>query len=256
MEDEALVSVIMPVHNSAVLLREAATSVLQQTYAQLEIWLVDDCSTDDSWQLMQTLAQEDCRVQLIRLESNGGAAAARNHGIHAARGRYIAFLDADDLWLPQKLERQIAFMQQHHSPLSCAAYAWMDAKGNPTGKTIRVPARISYRKLLRYNSIGCLTAMYDTQICGKQFMPNTPQRHDWGLWLSITRQFGPATGLQEVLAQYRTGSHSLSSNKWKAARHNWTILREHEQKSMPVAIWYYLQFLLFKSLKYLNITSI
>lgn len=256
MEDDNLVSVIMPVHNSAAVLQDAVSSVLRQTYPTLQIWLIDDCSTDNSREVMEALAAEDERIRLIRLDVNRGAATARNAGIEAANGRYIAFLDADDIWLPDKLEKQIAFMQTKKVPLSCTAYAWMDSNGNTTGKTIGVPATISYKKLLRFNSIGCLTAVYDTQICGKQLMPDTPQRHDWGLWLAITRQFGPAAGLPEVLAQYRTGGHSLSSNKWKAARHNWTILREYENKSLPLATWYYLQFLLFKGLKYLNITSI
>lgn len=252
---EELVSVIMPVYNGEHYLKDAATSVLQQSWRNLELLLIDDNSTDDSRRIMLELAEDD-RVRCIYMPTNKGAAGARNAGIQEAKGRFIAFLDTDDKWTHDKLERQIPFMMREKVALSFTAYDWMNEQGIPTGRTIHAPAYTNHKKLLRFNSIGCLTAVYDTAVCGKVYMPNTPQRHDWGLWLAITRQFGPGAGLDEVLACYRVSKHSLSGNKFRSSRFNWIILREHEKLSWPVAAYYYTLFIVFKLLKYTNISRL
>ena len=252
--DEPLVSVIIPVYNAEHYLRSSVQSVLDQSWKQLEILLIDDCSTDNSREIMLELSVHP-NIRSIYMPVNSGAAATRNAGILEATGRFIAFLDADDRWMPDKLERQIPFMMREKCALTCTAYDWVEANGAPAGRTIHTPQTITHRDLLKHNSIGCLTAVYDTTICGKLYMPDTPQRHDWGLWLSITRQFGPAKGLDLVLAAYRLHDQSLSRNKLRSARYNWIILREHEGLSRPVAAWYYLHFLIRKSWKYLGWNS-
>jgi teichuronic acid biosynthesis glycosyltransferase TuaG len=250
-----LVSVIMPVYNGERYLKAAAQSVLSQTWQNLELLLIDDGSTDDSRSVMLELAADE-RVRCIYLPANKGAAGARNAGILEAKGRFIAFLDTDDTWTHDKLERQIPFMMSEKVALSFTAYDWMNEQGIPTGRTIQAPAHTNHKKLLRFNSIGCLTAIYDTAVCGKMYMPNTPQRHDWGLWLAITRQFGSASGLNQVLACYRVSKHSLSGNKLRSSRYNWMILRKYEKLSWPVAVWYYSLFIVFKFLKYINLTRL
>jgi glycosyltransferase involved in cell wall biosynthesis len=246
------VSVIVPVFNNELHLQEAVNSILEQTYRELEILIIDDCSTDRSREIIEDLTKTDNRIKPIYLSKNSGAAAARNEGIKQSTGRYIAFLDSDDLWLPQKLEKQIEFAKANMAPLTFTSYQWKP-KEETDSSIINSYKSVNYKNLLKYNCIGCLTAMYDTQICGKQYMPNTPQRHDWGLWLAITRQFGPAKGLEEVHAIYRTGHNSLSSNKWKSAKYNWVILREYEHQSLISAVYYYLYFVVNKTLKYIRL---
>lgn len=250
--EEGKVSVIMPVYNNDRHVGEAVRSVLAQSYTHLEIMLVDDHSTDDSRREMIALAETDDRIRCIFLPFNKGAAEARNEGIKTADGQYIAFLDTDDTWLPDKLEKQLVFIKETKAPLVFSAYRWRK-ESMDDGPVIKAKGKVSYSQLLYQNSIGCLTALYDRKVCGTQFMPDTKQRHDWGLWLAITRQFGPARGQNEVLAEYRTGQTSLSSNKWKAARYNWEILRKHERLGVLPASYYFLSFLINKGWKYLRL---
>lgn len=240
---EQLVSIITPVYNAARFVRETIASVQAQTYTAWEMWLVDDGSSDDSWKIITEIAAIDPRIQVIRLEKNSGAAVARNTAIRQARGRYIAFLDADDMWMPDKLMRQIAFMQESGCALSYTAYYVMNEAGQNTGTIIHCPAKLTYRKLLMENRIGCLTAVMDVSQCGKLEMPLIQKRQDYGLWLSILRKGLRAEGIDEPMARYRKYSASLSGNKWKTIGYNWTLLRDHQGLSTPVAAWYFVLFL-------------
>jgi teichuronic acid biosynthesis glycosyltransferase TuaG len=223
-----LVSVITPVHNLADHLAAAVNSVLAQTYGDWEMILVDDCSTDNSVAVASGFIARDTRVKLIRLDKNSGAAVARNTAIAGAQGRYIAFLDGDDLWQPDKLQKQLAFMRQNNSAFSYTAYRIIDEHGKELS-VFRVPGEISYRDLLRTNVIGCSTAMYDAGKLGKVYMPAIRKRQDFGLWLFLTRTGGAAHGLPEPLTSYRLRSTSLSSNKFYAAWHVWKLYREVER---------------------------
>ena len=222
-----LVSVVTPVWNAAATLPAAVASVRAQSLADWELILVDDASTDGSRELARGLAAGDPRIRLIERATNGGAAAARNDAIRAARGRLVAFLDADDRWYPEKLARQAEFMAEHGHALVFSAYRRVDAAGRPLG-VVRPPPRVSREQLLRGNVIGCLTAVYDSAVFGRAEMPEIRRRQDYGLWLRLLRQVAYAHALPEVLADYRVRPASLSGGKLAAARATWTLYREVE----------------------------
>ncbi len=232
------VSIIMPLHNSARFLDETVRSVQAQTFTGWELIAVDDCSTDDSAARMQGYAERDERIRLIRLTANRGAAVARNTAIEAARGRYIAFLDSDDLWLPAKLQVQLEFMQRSGAAFSYTGYEKIDEAGRPLGE-VCVPARVAYRDLLKTCVIGCLTAVYDTAQLGRISMPEIRKRQDFGLWLRLLKKVDHAHGLQVPLARYRVRSDSISANKLSAAHYTWKLYREVEQLGLPASFYYF-----------------
>lgn len=168
-----LVSVIMPAYNTADFIAQSINSVLAQRFTNWELIVVDDCSTDNTVQVVQQF--NDARVRLVQNQHNLGGAGSRNKAIEVARGRYLAFLDADDLWADTKLEQQLAFMQQHKIGFSFTGYATITEQGEVMD-TLAVPAKVSFKQLLKHNYIGCLTAMYDTAPFGKIYMPLVRKR--------------------------------------------------------------------------------
>lgn len=234
-------SIICPLFNSEQYIDQMIQSVLGQSYGQWELIIVDDCSTDSSIEQVTKFLSADKRIKLIQLESNSGAAVARNRAIEMAKGRYIAFLDSDDLWLPNKLEKQIAFMQQNQVAFSYSAYQQIDEQGNVL-KVMTVPERVSYSDILKSNSIGCLTAIYDTEYFGKVDMPLIRKRQDLGLWLKLLELTPYAYGLQENLAQYRVHSNSISANKLSAAKYQWQLYREVLGFNLFKSAYYFLHY--------------
>lgn len=233
-----LVSIISPLFNSERFIPDLVASVQAQSFSDWEMILVDDCSSDGSVAIAEAFVAVDARVKLIKLDVNSGAAVARNAGIKAAQGRYIAFLDSDDVWLPTKLEKQLEFMRRGDIAFSYCAYEKIDEEGEVFGR-VGVPRKVSYRGLLKVCVIGCLTAMYDTEKVGKVYMPLIRKRQDLGLWLRILRKVPYAHGLPDVLARYRVRSDSISANKRVAARYTWQLYREHEQLSFLVSLYYF-----------------
>ncbi|MER5780193.1 glycosyltransferase family 2 protein [Streptomyces mobaraensis] len=239
-----LVSVVMPVHNSAATLGPSVRSVLAQTHTDLELLITDDASTDNSMDMLRDLAHQDERVLAEEAPEQGGAGRARNLAMERARGTYVAFLDSDDLWLPEKLERQLAFAKTGDAPLTYTSYYKMDADYAdeaadfvPNGRVVPARPRVDYPALLRRDYIGALTAMYDRTVLGTRLMPEMPKRQDYALWLSILRDGFEARGLTEPLAVYRAGRPgSLSSNKVSLVRYNWMLYREHERVSVPCSV--------------------
>lgn len=227
------VSVLMPVYNAARTLPRAVASLHAQDFADWELILSDDASTDRSWARAQELAGADTRIRAIRAETNGGAARARNAALDAARGRYIAFLDADDAWLPEKLSRQLGAMQSQGAALSYTGY-WR-VRPDGTRQEVRVPASVDYAGLLRGNIIGCLTAVYDSAALGKVPMPDIRRRQDYGLWLKILKRIPQAHGLPEPLALYHQSAGSLSSSKLSAQVDTWRLYRQIEGLSRTKA---------------------
>ena len=220
------VSVVMPLHNAADRVEAGVRSVLGQSLAAWELLVVDDASTDDSVARVEALAAGDARVRVLRLERNGGPAVARNAGIREARGRYIAFLDSDDAWAPEKLARQLALMERG-AVFSFTAMERFDEQGNRLA-VAGVPERVGYEELLKTNYIGCSTAMYDTRFFGKVEMPLIDRRQDYGLWLRLLKQVEFAYGLNEPLVRYAVRSGSVSSNKLTTAGYTWRVYRELE----------------------------
>lgn len=233
-----IASIITPSHNCAPFISETICSVLNQSFSDWEMIVVDDCSTDESVEVIQSFVEQDSRIRLIQLSKNTGAAVARNTAIEAANGRYIAFLDSDDLWLPNKLETQLQFMQDKDIAFSYSAYEKVDEQGQPLG-LMGVPDKVNYDQLLKCCVIGCLTAIYDTHKLGKVYMPLIRKRQDFGLWLRLLSKVDYAYGIQQPLAQYRVRSGSISSKKSNAAAYTWRLYREVEQLNLLKASYYF-----------------
>jgi teichuronic acid biosynthesis glycosyltransferase TuaG len=227
------VSVITPTYNSEKYISECIDSVRAQTFQDWEMVIVDDCSSDGTIAVLESYQRIDPRVILIQNESNLGPATTRNRAIERASGRYIAFLDSDDVWLPVKLDTQLGFMEANGADLSYTSYEKISEDGDRTGRIVHVPPTTSYGQLLNHSVIGCLTAIYDTQSVGKTYMPEIKRRQDYALWLKILRNGHVARGLDEPLAYLRVHKGSLSSNKLTSLRYTWQVYRNIEHLSWP-----------------------
>lgn len=229
------VSVLMPVFNAEETLLRAVQSVQQQTFNNWELLLIDDGSTDRSAAICAQLQCSDHRVRLLSMGRNQGAACARNFGLSGARGRYIAFLDADDVWLPSKLSHQLAFMRAGSHAFAYTGF-WK-ANGHRL-RRIKVPKKVTHRALMRGNVIGCLTAIYDRSVFGSVPMPDLPMRHDFALWLKLLRRHDMAAGLNAPLAIHHRRRDSLSASNAKAARALWHVYREHLGHSVAASVYF------------------
>ena len=232
------VSIIVPVYNAEQFLEETICSVIRQEFRDWELLLVDDCSTDKSAEIAEACAARDERVKLICQAKNQGAAAARNRGVKEAEGRYIAFLDADDLWKPQRLSAEFAFMQEKHAGFVFSGYEFGDCEGNGTGRIVHVPERLTYRQALKNTTIFTSTVLFDTKRIPKEliFMPFV-KSEDTACWWNILRQGHTAYGLDENLALYRRSRETLSSNKLEAIRRIWNLYRNVERLSLPYSLY-------------------
>ena len=227
---KGLVSVIVPVYNAGKWIEDTILSVKSQTYKDFELLLVDDGSVDDSAEIIKKLALSDERIILIdEGEKNQGAAHARNRGVEMARGRYICYIDADDLWSPDKLEKQLAFMDENDAAFSFTGYEFADESGIGVQKIVRVPKTISYRQALKNTTIFTSTVMFDMDKLDKEdlMMPLVPSE-DTATWWKILKKTGRAYGLDEALTLYRRGTGTLSSNKMTAIRRIWNLYRNVE----------------------------
>lgn len=223
------ISIIIPVYNAEKFLCKTIESVLAQTFQDWELILIDDASTDDSRKVAEYFTKIDSRIRLIPFRTNFGVATARNAGIKAARGRFVCFLDADDLWNPEKLERQLAFMREKNCAFSFTNYEFADENGKSTGKTVTVPARITYRAALKNTTIWTSTVMFDLAKLPKAkiLMPNI-KSEDTATWWKVLKETD-AFGLNQVLSTYRRHGKSLSSNKLEAIRRIWRLYRTSER---------------------------
>ncbi len=238
------VSIITPSYNSAFFIAQTIESVQRQTFDDWEMQIVDDGSSDDTVALVRHYAAHDRRIKVHCLDVHRGPALCRNAAIEQARGRYIAFLDSDDMWAPTKLAEQLAFMNKQAAALSYTSYEKMSADGLRAGRVVEVPPSTSYARLLSVNVIGCLTAVYDTRAVGKVYMPDIAKRQDYGLWLRILKRGHLAYGLNEPLAFYRLRTDSLSSNKVSSARYTWRLYREVERLSLPRSLYHFSRYAL------------
>lgn len=235
---EDLVSIITPAYNAAEYIAETIESVLAETYPYWEMLIVNDCSTDNTAKIAQSYAAKDRRIKLINLTENSGAAIARNTVIQNAKGRYIAFLDSDDLWKKEKLQKQLKFMQQNGYAFTFMAYEHFKSNKENIKNKVPAPKKLKYRDALKGNQIGCLTVMLDRkQLARIKF---TEQKHeDYILWLNILKTGITAYGINESLALYRTGnSKSISSNKLQSALWTWNVYRKVQKLSILKSIYY------------------
>jgi len=237
------VSVIMAAYNSERYIGHSIRSVQQQSFENWELIVSDDCSTDGTPSTVEILRKADKRIRLLTSEDNHGPAVARNRAIEGASGRHIAFLDSDDIWFSEKLERQIDFARSKDAKFTCGLCNLVRDQADGTGyedlrTTLHSPERLTYRRMLLNNYVQSPTAMYDSEAIGKQYMPLIRKRQDYALWLQILRLGHTCWCIQEPLALYRVGRKgSVSNSKVDAVRYNWRLYREIEGLSLPVSFW-------------------
>lgn len=233
-----LVSVIMPTYNCGKFIAESVESVIHQTVQDWELQIVDDCSTDNTKEVLKPYLEKYPNIHYYCLPKNGGPAVARTEAMKRVTGKYIAFLDSDDLWMPDKLEKQIQYMEQTGVAFSCTAYEQMDEQGNSLHIACIPPEKTTYNKMLRLsNPIGNLSVMYDQSKLGKYEVPPIKKRNDFALWLKILHDTPYCAGMPEVLARYRIRANSVSSNKLGQAKYHWQLYREIEQMNLFKAGW-------------------
>jgi glycosyltransferase involved in cell wall biosynthesis len=249
--DDNLISVITPVYNGQRYLADTIESVLRQTYSHWEMWIINDASSDQSLDIANRFKNLDDRIKVIDSASHIGAARARNLGISASNGRFISFLDADDCWFPNKLERQVAFMLKNNFAFTYTGYEIINSDGI-TISVNKAPHQISRKSLLTKKRIGCLTAMYDTAYFGKVKMPLIRKRQDLGLWLQLLRNVDAAYGIPDSLARYRVHVDSMSANKLSAAMFTWRLYRQHEGMSLLDSIFYFMWYVVGRILRTLS----
>lgn len=249
-DTKPLVSVITPAYNSERFIGETIDSVLAQTLEDWEMIIVDDCSTDRTFEIIKRYAAKEPRIKARRLSENSGAAIARNEAIRQSRGRYIAFLDSDDQWFPEKLEVQLDFMKENNAIFTFTNYCYVNEQGEGTGKVSSTPSSVNYTDLLKQNMIGCLTVMIDKNKAGPIEMVNIRTRQDYVLWLSLCKKGIRAQGLSQVLSKYRVVQNSVSSDKYKMAKQNWRVYRKIEKLSLLKSVWYFANYIFFKVKKY------
>lgn len=233
-----LVSIITPTYNCIDFIEQTYASIKKQSYKNWEWIVTDDCSTDGSYEYLVKIATEDSRVKVFRNTNNKGAAVSRNKSIEESAGRFIAFLDSDDLWEDNKLEQQIKFMLKNDFSFTYTDYCFMSEDGVLKDKVRKVPVDVNYNSLLKENIIGCLTAIYDTKEIGKVYMPLIRKRQDYGLWLNILRIIPKAHKCPGVLGIYRVRTNSVSSNKINLLKYNFELFNKHQNMGFLKSVYY------------------
>lgn len=239
---DELVSIIVPVYNAEKFIRETMDCVVAQTYPRWELLLVEDCSRDGTVAVIEEYIREngEGRIRLIKQPENMGAARARNRGLQEAVGRYIAYLDADDLWLPEKLEKELEFMEQKNAAFAFTGYEFADGNGKGTGKVVHVPETMNYRQALSNTTIFTTTVMFDTRKIAKDLLEMPViKSEDTALWWKVLRNGYTAYGLDENLVKYRRPRRSLSSNKVEALRRIWNLFRKAEHMGVLSSAWHF-----------------
>lgn len=225
MNDLGLVSIITPSYNCSSFIGETIESIQSQTYNNWELLITDDCSPDNSREIIQSYVDKDPRIKLLMLDKNSGAGIARNNSIKEAKGRYIAFCDSDDRWYPDKLEKQLAYMNVKDCAMSHTSYMTCDENDRITGIVI-CRKKETLNSMCKDDKMGFLTVMYDTEKVGKVFLPELRKRQDWAWKLKVLKICGEAWGMKEPLAYYRKHSDSISSNKRSLIKYNIAVYQE------------------------------
>lgn len=233
------VSIITPSYNSEKYILETIKSVQKQTYTNWEMIIVDDCSVDNTCSIVESISKADSRINLIRQEKNLGAGLARNRAMSVSKGRFIAYLDSDDIWYPEKLEKQMQFMVDHGYGFSCSSYEVINDSGKLLHKEIHMLPKVNYIGFLTNNLLQTVGIMIDTSIVNKDLliMPDIRRRQDAATWLQILKANYICYGFDEILAQYRRTENSLSSKKIKAIKGMWYLYRDIEH--LPLLFSYY-----------------
>jgi len=240
------ISIITPSYNSLDVFKSCLRSVYEQSFTNWELLIIDDCSPDSSYQSILDFIKKnypnDKRFRVFRNKQNLGPANTRNFGLRKAKGRFIAFLDVDDIWLPLKLETQLNFMKTKDIAFSYHSYLAYDQYLNEKLYSVKVPETLSYKEYIKNTCIGCLTVMLDTSKTGNIKMPNIKSSHDMALWLDILEITEFAYGFNNHLARYRVLKSSNTAKKWKAAKDVWFVIRRYKTHSLPASIYYFIHY--------------
>ena len=241
--EENKVSIIIPVYNAEKFIGKTIESVLNQTYKNWEILIFNDKSKDNSLKIIKKYSEKDKRIKVVDSKENVGVVAARNKLTEIATGEFIAFLDADDYWKQNKLEKQIKFMLRNNALISCTEYTRVTEDEKEINDII-IKEIITYEDMLKNNYLGCLTVIYNANKLGKRYFKEREKNEDYVLWLEIVKETKIIFGLKENLAFYRVLNNSRSSNKIKAAKDRWNVYRKIERLSLFKSIYYFLQYVI------------
>lgn len=233
-----LVSIITPTYNCAEFIAETIESVRNQSYENWEMIILDDCSQDETRTIVKNYLKKDSRIKYYCLDINSGAAIARTKAMELAKGQYIAFLDSDDLWLPNKLEKQIEFMKKNNYFFTSTSYQQMTEDGHDTSKILHAIPKTDYKRLLLDCPVGNSTVMYDVSKMGKFQVPNIRKRNDDALWLTMLKKEKNIYGLPEILMKYRLRKNSISSSKISLLKYTWQLYRDIEHLSVATSIFH------------------
>ena len=241
------VTVVTPTWNSEKYIKLTIESVQSQTYKNWEMLIVDDCSTDNTVDIIKEKAKQDSRIILIKLKENQGAAVARNIAVHNGTGRYIAYLDSDDIWKPKKLEQQVNFMQKNNCGFTRTSYEVIDCMGKKLNKKIYMLDKVDYKRFLTNNLLQTVGIMIDTFKIDKKFleMPNMRRRQDAATWMQILKAGNTCYGIKEVLAEYRRTPNSLSSNKIKSVIGTWKLYKNYEKLPLIFSCYCFIRYVIF-----------
>ena len=247
-----LVSIIMAAYNAEKTIELAIESVLNQTYSNFELLVINDCSKDGTAKLVEDFSAKDNRVRLISNEKNSGVSFTRKHGLEEANGSWIAILDSDDAWAPEKLEKQIELQNRTNADLLLTGSAFMDSDGQPIDWCLHAPAEVTYRQLLKQNVLSNSSALVRKELYAKHYAVGDGMHEDFAIWLSILKDGKKAYGVDEPLLIYRIAKSSKSGNKIKAAKMNWNTYRYVGLNVVEAA--YYEAWYMFKNvMKYANL---
>lgn len=234
-----LVSIITPMYNAQKYIAQTMDSVLAQTYSNWEMIIMDDCSTDSCPEIVKEYCRKDSRIKYFKNKENQGVSGTRNAAMQKATGRYLAFLDSDDLWNPEKLSIQISFMEQNDAHFCCTGCCVIDENGKLTGQVRHVPPKKNYRQMLKGNSAACLTVVVDRKYIDDPIMPEIPHE-DYAAWLNAIKDGEVVYGIDQVLASYRVAGNSVSGNKIRAALWTWSIYRDYLHIPLYKSIFYFI----------------
>ena len=247
--EKKLVSIIMPTYNCAKFIGRTIESVINQTYENWELIIVDDCSKDNTEEVVKEYIEKDNRIKYYKFETNQGAAMARTESMKRAKGNYMAFLDSDDLWYKDKLEKQLKFMIDNNYNFTCTAYEQIDEADNLIGKIIKTKVKADYNRILLDCPVGNSTVMYNVDELGRFEVPNIRKRNDDALWLQIIKKAKYIYGMDDVLMKYRIRSNSISSNKLSLIKYHWQLYREIEHLSIIRSVFHICYWGIIKILK-------
>lgn len=235
---KGLVSIITPTYNCGRFIAETIASIQAQTFTNWEMIIVDDCSTDNTKEVVDGFAAQDDRIRYHCLPVNSGAAVARTKAMELAQGEFMAFCDSDDLWMPEKLEKQLAFMERTGYAFTCTAYEQIDEESKSLNRIIKTINKTDYNRLLLDCPVGNSTVMYNVGVMGKFAVPNIRKRNDDALWLQMLKKEKYIWGMPDVLMRYRIRSNSISSNKLKVIKYHWILYREVEHLSVLRSVFH------------------